>query len=527
MKRIYILTSALLWGVLIWGQTHISISNPQTWKAQELLPYVGQTVIFDQPMIVCSNGSPYSYQLTISPRRIFQPTNQVLPGSQDYRNMLTSNSTGAIALDGESGYHRCGERIYHLKAYVSSTNSLEFQGGSWQGNTREDLEKGIPDLGDYRLLVCAMNLEYYLVKDFRVGGTMGPYDLSEHQKQRTKTIKALSKINADIYGLVEIQQGQDALAEIASDLNAQLPGRNYVYINDGTSTNGTYTKSGYIYDANKVEIVGKMVDNNEAVINRKKLMCFREKATGEKFIYSINHFKAKSGTASGADANQGDGQGIFNATRTREAQSVVDQYNKYRRSIREEDILIMGDLNAYAKEDPIRLFLQRNFIDLHRAFHADSSYSYMFGSAAGYLDHAISNGSLYPQITGMAAYTINSDEHDRYTYDKSDDNTMFRSSDHDPVLVGLKLDSTLNYDPSPGINNAEILNGETKQLVIHNGYTDGQKSYYAIYSLSGLRLTLEPITSNYQEVPLPQQSGVYICYLYVEGKVIQKKIIVP
>ena len=64
---------------------------------------------------------------------------------------------------------------------------------------------------------------------------MGPDSYAEHQQQRKKVSKALKRINADIYGLVELEQGNDAIAEIASDLNANLPGRNYTYINDGVS----------------------------------------------------------------------------------------------------------------------------------------------------------------------------------------------------------------------------------------------------------------------------------------------------
>ncbi len=523
MRRFYSLCLVLTAVLAVFGEVHISIADPENWSAQDLLPYVGQTVVFDQPMVVTSNASSYSYQ--VSPRRIFQPTNQELPGTAAYRNLMSKNGNGYVSMSGVSGYHRCGERVYNLKAKINTTSSISFISGTWRGNTRADLEKGIPDLGDYRLLVCTMNLEYYLVTD--LGNDRGPYNSSEHQKQRTKTIKALSKINADIYGLVEIQQGQGALQEIADDLNAKLPGRRYTIINDGTSANGSYTKSGYIYDANKVEPVGKMLENDEAVKGRKKMLCFKEIETGETFIFSVNHFKAKSGTASGADADQGDGQGIFNATRTREAQSVVDHYGRYRKSLNENDILVMGDLNAYAKEDPIRVFVNHDFIDLHRAFHADSSYSYVFSNTAGYLDHAICNNSLYPQITGAAAYTINSDENDGYTYDKSNDNTMFRSSDHDPVLVGLKLDGTLSYDPSPGINTSEILSGTADQLVIRNCYREKGGSYYAIYTINGLRLALEPVTSANLEVDLPKQSGVYICYLYVDNQVIQHKIIVP
>ena len=176
------------------------------------------------------------------------------------------------------------------------------------------------------------------------------------------------------------------------------------------------------------------------------MQTFEEFATGEKFIYSINHFKAKSGSASGADANKGDGQGAFNASRVAEANGVMDKYNAFKAALHDEDILIMVDLNDYGKEDPIMAFLKRGFYDLHRAFHADSSYSYTFSGQAGYLDHAIASASLLGQVTGMAAYTINSDENDKWTYDKSSDRTMFRCSDHDPVLVGLRLDSTAVVD---------------------------------------------------------------------------------
>ena len=165
-------------------------------------------------------------------------------------------------------------------------------------------------------------------------------------------------------------------------------------------------------------------------------------------------------------------------------------------------------------------------IDLHRAFHADTSYSYQFGGLAGYLDHAISNGTLYPQVTGVSGYHINSDELDDYTYDKSNDNTMFRCSDHDPVLVGLKLDSTLVFDPSPAMNTYEVFTGESNLLVINNAYTDGQRSFYAIYGISGVLIERKEITGYAHEVKLPASPGTYIVYIYSDGNVYQRRLIV-
>ena len=246
------------------------------------------------------------------------------------------------------------------------------------------------------------------------------------------------------------------------------------------------------------------------------MICFREIETGEKFIYSINHFKSM---------NTGD-----EYRRVNEARAVLDFYkSSYRQNpeIKDNDVLFMGDLNCYAKTEPIFVFTDRGMIDLHRAFHADSSYSYMYSRLASYIDHAICNETLYPQVTGMAAFHINSDEDDRYTYDKSDDETMFRCSDHDPVLVGLKLDGSIVYDPTPQLNSSDIISGESNRLIIKNAHKDGENSYYAIYTVNGLLLERKEILSVFYETELPQNAGVYVVYVYFDGQVYQRKMIVP
>ena len=527
--RFFLIIGALIVFTHAIAQVHIRVDDPETWTAQELLPYVGKTVVFDEPIVVCSNGNS---SLTVAPRRLYSPTNQARPLSDEYRSVMSLNASGAMSLSGvpsrsSSNPYRCGEKIYNLTVKVNSTNSLTWVSGEFRGNKRADLEKGIPDIGDYRLLICTMNLEYYLAVEFSPSG-MGPRTYAEHQKQRTKIKKALSTINADAYGFVEIQQGQDALIEICKDLNELLPERNFTHIDDKSTPSGSFTKSGFIYDRNKLKPIGQLQEINTRIQNRKKMICFEEIATGERFIFSVNHFKAKSGSgASGKDADQHDGQGQFNASRMEEAQAVVDQYKRYRMQIKEKDLVIMGDLNAYGKEDPISLMVNDNgMIDLHRAFHADSSYSYQFGGLAGYLDHAICNGTLYPQVTGVAGFHINSDESDDYTYDKSNDQTMFRCSDHDPVLVGLKLDSTLVYDPSPTMNTYDVFTGDADKLLINNAYVDGKRSFYAIYDISGVLLEREEIKGYLHEVELPKAPGTYIVYIYSDGQAYQRRLIV-
>jgi predicted extracellular nuclease len=474
--------------------------------------FVGKEVQFTTPFYVTNNSK--TGQLTIAPRRIFNPTNQALPLSTDYHSILSLNEQGTLTLTNVSGYHRIDERVHNLKVKVNSYNSLSFISGDWRGNTRAEMEKGynleaINTRGEHNLLICYMNLEYYLVDNFGTG--YGPNSSADHQKQRTKTSQALAKINADIYALVEIQTGQGALAELAADLTKNT-GRNFTYINDGSTTDGSYTKSGYIYCTDVVIPHGNMQHNDTYVQNRKKVQGFTEKASGEKFILSVNHFKAKSGSGSGANKDQGDGQGSYNAARVQEAKSIISNYPTYTSTFGDEDFLIVGDLNAYGKEDPITTLTDWGMIDLHRTFHADSSYSYVYQGTLGYLDHALCNSTLYPQVTGMTPYHINAPEKDTYTYDgSSNDGTMFRCSDHDPILIGLRLgkDNTTTDITSPTY--AFYYNHAIRAIENAQGGT------YTIYNIDGTIVTQEYITSATHPLPSLAQ-GIYILTIHKNGQ---------
>jgi predicted extracellular nuclease len=269
-----------------------------------------------------------------------------------------------------------------------------------------------------------------------------------------------------------------------------------------------------------VQPYGNIRQNNEGVNNRKKTQAFVEKSTGEKFLFSLNHFKAKSGSGSGDNADQGDGQGTYNGDRVREATSLLSHYATDRSYFGDSDILIMGDLNAYAMEDPITKLKEGGMIDLHRSFHADSSYSYVYRGYAGYLDHALCNTTLYPQVTGMVAYHINSDESDKYTYDKSNDLTMFRCSDHDPVIVGLRLDSTLVYKPESNSNNVQI------KYVNHRPHIYNAKGgQYRIYRTDGTLVKVADIHVADEAIE-GLSRGIFIINVYGQGTCLRQKLLI-
>ena len=196
MTRILLIISTICLSVQINAQTIINIDNPETWTYSQLSQYVGQTIQFGTPFYVCNNYK--SGTLTIAPRRIYQVTNQALPLSDAYYSTLSLNNYGQVYLNGVNDYHRMGEKVHNLVVKVNSQNSLTLISCDFAGNTRDELQAGydtqaVHRIGEADIIVCCMNLEYYLVENLGTG--YGPDTQSEHQKQRAKVSKALAIIN--------------------------------------------------------------------------------------------------------------------------------------------------------------------------------------------------------------------------------------------------------------------------------------------------------------------------------------------
>ena len=111
--------------------------------------------------------------------------------------------------------------------------------------------------------------------------------------------------------------------------------------------------------------------------------------------------------------------------------------------------LVIGDLNAYEQEDPIDAMRANGLIDLHERFKsanqtAKADYSYVFRGQSGSLDHAMATGAMVADVTGLATWHINADEPHSMDYNQEYNPKSlyqpdpFRSSDHDPVLIGIR-----------------------------------------------------------------------------------------
>jgi len=177
---------------------------------------------------------------------------------------------------------------------------------------------------------------------------------------------------------------------------------------------------------------------------------------GKRFSVIVNHLKSKSScpVAGSPDADRGDGQGCWNATRVAQAQRLVNVLiPRAQAAAKDPDVLVIGDLNAYGAEDPVNTLTAAGLVNQLERFVRPSAlpYSYVFDGEAGYLDHALTTASLSAQVVGATEWHINTDEPSVIDYNtefKPQDlysATAYRSSDHDPVVIQLNLQSKGAY----------------------------------------------------------------------------------
>ena len=471
------------------------IFDPNNWNPEM---YEGMLLNFNQTLFVTKNSNLKSQgQLSLNSTRVYSPTNQYLPKSAEYYALVNQNQKNQLTLeDGittsnytpanfadASGTRRTGERIINLHAVVDNigTNYLIYPSTKpvFFGNPRPTVPT---DLGNYNLKVCATNLEYYL--PYNYNGTFGAANAIQAQKQHIKIVKGLLAIDADIYGIIEIEEGQNALSKLVDSMNVATVAGRYGFINDGGIPSGTYIKVGYIYRKDRVSPYLSLKENTGTTSSkyRKKAQAFTLNSNNERFIFSLNHFKSKlCSSATGLDTDQGDGQACYNSTRVAESNSTMSFLTSWKSYYNDNDVLIMGDLNAYAKEDPIQAFVQGGYIDLHQSYHSDTAYSYVYQNEAGYLDQALANSTMKAQVTGVSIFHINADEPETFEYSGADyQPNMYRYSDHDPVVVGLSLGNTngvmdikyqLKVSPTIVKDHFVISNamGHTIQLYTTNG----------------------------------------------------------
>ena len=277
----------------------------------------------------------------------------------------------------------------------------------------------------------------------------GADNLAEFERQQAKIVAAIAGLDADVVGLMEIQNTDVATITLVTALNARMGVGTYAAVNSGTFGTDAI-KVDILYKPARVQRVGGVVlptgadlANYTAPSGRPPLAQRFTSADNNGgasggFWFVVNHFKSKGSCPASGDVDLG--QGCFNAGRTRQA-AALNSFVDRLKAQGEPDVLMMGDFNSYLLEDPPKALEAAGHESLLKRLPANDRYTYVFGAETGALDHAYASSSLRQQVSSVAVWHINADEPSVLDYKSAElfAATPFRASDHDPVLVGLSL----------------------------------------------------------------------------------------
>ncbi|KIF47980.1 nuclease [Vibrio owensii 47666-1] len=308
--------------------------------------------------------------------------------------------------DGSSEQHiRLGSRVEGLQGVVAysyneyrliATNEVDNTNFVTSGEGFDVARKDAPAIADSDLRIASFNVLNYFnsVADSGhenpTGQNRGATNLDEFLIQQAKIVAAMNKMDADIIGLMEVENNgfgdSSAVKNLVDALNAEIEDTEdhytYVEIADQDKYQDEYFGSDAImvailYRANEVTpkeaakvIVTPEQHIEENTITRNDgaegnpaydkyqrhslLQTFTVKETGKDLSVVVNHFKSKGSEcieewiAGVEDSEPADLQGNCNNFRVSAANVVGDALKGI-----EGDVLVMGDLNAYGMEDPL------------------------------------------------------------------------------------------------------------------------------------------------------------------------------
>lgn len=508
--------------------------------------------------------------------------------NNDYRLIIESN---VKAKDGELPYYptfnenaaknyiRINDSVVGLEGVISYsfgdfslvvTNEVDKDNFKHNSDRSDSPELSTEtEVGEFAITIGTQNLLNLFNSPFggdynTHGENRGADSDEEYQQQKAKLVEAILGLDADIVGLMEIENNGfgsgSAIKEFVDAINENYDDEDPKDITKDNSTINRYVFIGYdanrdlildeldsigsdaistglIYRPAKVSIESMKVipmpqQHAPAIVNDSNIVVknkngsalesgdnyqrdaltatFVVNKTGKRLTVAVNHLKSKGSTCWEEwqdvefgeevtwtkDAPNEDFQGSCENFRVAAAVQLGEGLEKIG-----GDSIIVGDLNAYALEDPL-LVLTKNatgktittardtFIGKKPQFNVSGepvnitktygyinavskkdeekghlSWSYSYNDEIGSLDHILISPSLESRLIDAMDWHINAAESPLYDYNtdyKGDhaaaffEEDAFRSSDHDPAIISLSY----KY--------GEVSNGKPVRLVIRS-----------------------------------------------------------
>ncbi len=291
-------------------------------------------------------------------------------------------------------------------------------------------------------------------------GPRGAADDTNLARQRAKIVAAINTLGADVLSLEEIENSaqyaganrrDDALSSLVDALNAAAGSDVWEFVPSPAPADRPAVadedviRTAFIYKRAKAEPVGTShILQDPAFANAREPLAQAFRPAGgtsnQDFLAIVNHFKSK-----GSGADDGTGQGNANPDRVLQAKALVKFANQQKALANTDTVFLTGDFNSYTQEDPLQVLYDAGYTDIGHD-QAPEEYTYQFDGTVGSLDHVLANSTALAQVTGAHVWNINSVESVAYEYSRYNYNATdfyapnpFRSSDHDPLLVGFDV----------------------------------------------------------------------------------------
>jgi len=463
--------------------TNIELPNP------DLARHEGMLVRFTSPLTVNGNRNLGDRgELIMSFGRREVPTNRYAAGSAEALALHRANQANQITLDdgifvaptvipylAEDGTVRSGDTVHDLTgvldygAWGSAGPGFKLQPTVAPVFNRANERLPAPSLPAGIKVASANVLNFFTTftngrdawgrtgQGCTIGNRTaasecrGADNLEEFVRQRDKIVASLIQLDADVVGLMEIQNnGDTAVGYLVEQLNIATRPGTWAVVPKPSALGSDAIRVAMIYKPAALTLSGGALADANSINNRPPMAQTFKASNGARFSVIVNHLKSKGGCsgAGAGDIDPGNGEGCWDRTRTNQAARLTSYFiPQVTAAAGDPDVLVIGDLNSYAMENPISHLKQSGMVDLLERFVRPNGmpYSYVFDGLSGYLDHALASSSLAPQVLGAAEWHNNADEPETIDYNLNDTvqdpyrMNAYRASDHDPLVVSLNL----------------------------------------------------------------------------------------
>ncbi|MPZ73952.1 MAG: ExeM/NucH family extracellular endonuclease [Nitriliruptorales bacterium] len=402
--------------------------------------------------------------------RLWQPTELHEPGSAQSKSLAERNVRRSLILDDGSNVQNpdpvpyVTDRVLRVGDVVTGVEGvLHYAFSQYRIQPTDDpafatvnqRPEAPAEVGGTVSVASFNVLNYFNGPDFPT--SRGADTTQEFERQRTKILAAIDQLGADVVGLMEIENDGygpgSAIADLVAGLNDLAGTSIWAFVDPGRDRLGDDEIAvGLIYRTDHVAWVGEAAVLDSSVdpgfIDRlsRPVLAATFNYRGDKMTVAVNHLKSKGSSCADYGDPEDPEQGNCNGVRTAAAQAEADWLRSHPTGFRERDVMVIGDLNAYGREDPIDALSAGGFSKIIDSSAAAPHYSYVFDGRSGMLDHALASQELMAKVTGATIWHINADEPLAYDYDLSFGRPpglyephAYRSSDHDPVVVGVRL----------------------------------------------------------------------------------------